>query len=147
MTPIVFLVLLFALPGGAQSEPLPHSHKRLLPLMDCDTCEEIMLRLWSAWKQGAKVDAILSEACNPYSDVSKSMCEDFIHTNKPQLNNLLQNQEQSDLCGELDFCVRKEEARLLGLNECTWGPSHWCSSRETAVKCKTVDYCEKHGWG
>lgn len=24
---------------------------------------------------------------------------------------------------------------LLGSNECTWGPSYWCSSEEAKVKC------------
>ncbi|XP_038641447.1 prosaposin-like [Scyliorhinus canicula] len=118
----------------------------VLPIMSCDTCEGIMLQLQTARKRGYEVDVLLSKACNSYSDVSNLMCEDFIQSNKPQLNNLLQHQEQRDLCGELDLCVRKETGQMLGLDECLWGPSYWCATRETAVRCQTIDYCEKHGW-
>ncbi|XP_072341590.1 prosaposin-like isoform X2 [Scyliorhinus torazame] len=118
----------------------------VLPTMFCDTCEEIMLRLQSARKQGAEVDAILSEACNPYSDVSKSECEDFIHSSKPQLSILLQNQEQSDLCVELSVCRRQRTIEILGPDKCTWGPAYWCSAPENARECGTLNYCERHGW-
>lgn len=37
----------------------------------------------------------------------------------------------------------KQKAPLLGVNECTWGPYHICSSREIAVKCNKLEYCEK----
>ena len=34
---------------------------------------------------------------------------------------------------------------LLGANECTWGPSHWCSDKAVAEKCgqHAFDYCER----
>ncbi|XP_078421896.1 prosaposin-like isoform X2 [Cetorhinus maximus] len=118
----------------------------MLPKMSCNMCEDIVHQLQSARKQGTEVDVLLPKACNSYSDVSNLLCEDFIYSHKARLSNLLQNQEDKDLCGELDFCVRKVEAKLLGRDECTWGPSHWCTSQEIAARCKAVEYCEKYGW-
>lgn len=37
--------------------------------------------------------------------------------------------------------VKKEEAHLVGLNECTWGPAHWCANEDNAQKCKASQFC------
>jgi len=29
---------------------------------------------------------------------------------------------------------------LMGSSRCTWGPSYWCSSHETAVECNVSIY-------
>ncbi|XP_041066126.1 prosaposin-like [Carcharodon carcharias] len=118
----------------------------MLPIMSCNMCENVVHQLKSARKQGTEVDVLLPKACNSYSDASKLVCEDFIHSHKAQLSNLLQNQEDKDLCGELDFCVRKVEAVLLGRDECTWAPSHWCQTWESATRCKNVALCQQLGW-
>ncbi|XP_078061824.1 prosaposin-like [Mustelus asterias] len=118
----------------------------VLPIMECDMCENLMQQLQSARTEGTGVDILLSGACNPYSDISKLVCEDFIRSNKPTLSTLLENQEERDLCGELDLCVRAVKVQLLGRDECTWGPSHLCSDRKIAIKCQAVDDCEKYGW-
>jgi len=37
--------------------------------------------------------------------------------------------------------------RLLGADECTWGPSHWCASLENAKKCSgSEEFCRKKVW-
>lgn len=36
-----------------------------------------------------------------------------------------------------------EKNFLVGENECTWGPSHWCKDEETAKKCSSIDFCKK----
>ncbi|XP_078095407.1 prosaposin-like isoform X2 [Mustelus asterias] len=118
----------------------------VLPIMECDMCENLMQQLQSARTEGTGVDILLSGACNPYSDISKLVCEDFIRSNKPTLSTLLENQEERDLCGELHLCVRKVEATLTGLDECTWAPSHWCTTLESALRCKNVKLCEELGW-
>lgn len=35
-----------------------------------------------------------------------------------------------------DDHVEKKHEHLVGAHECTWGPSHWCSSEEIAEMCK-----------
>lgn len=40
-----------------------------------------------------------------------------------------------------------DEDQLVGANDCTWGPSHWCSSEEVAERCETVSYCQKQNLG
>lgn len=39
--------------------------------------------------------------------------------------------------------VVTEKHFLVGENECTWGPGHWCKDEETAKKCSTLDYCKR----
>ncbi|XP_078421897.1 prosaposin-like [Cetorhinus maximus] len=111
-------------------------------ILSCNMCEDIVRQLQSARKQGTEVDVLLPKACNSYSDASKLACDNFIRSHKARLGNFLQKQEDKDLCGELDFCVRKKEAVLLGRNECTWAPSHWCQTWESAARCKLLS---RHG--
>merc|ERR1712170_264013 len=40
-----------------------------------------------------------------------------------------------------------DEDQLVGANDCTWGPSHWCSSEEVAERCETDSYCQKQNLG
>lgn len=37
--------------------------------------------------------------------------------------------------------VEKEQAHLVGLDECTWGPAHWCATEESAQKCNVRIEC------
>merc|ERR1712226_1194263 len=43
--------------------------------------------------------------------------------------------------------LAEEEDPISGADECTWGPSHWCSSEEVATKCELVDYCIENNQG
>lgn len=36
---------------------------------------------------------------------------------------------------------------LVGDNECTWGPSHWCKDEETATKCGSMEFCKNNKIG
>jgi len=38
-------------------------------------------------------------------------------------------------------------AGLLGANECTWGPTHWCSDKKVAQKCGVEDHCRDNKLG
>lgn len=37
--------------------------------------------------------------------------------------------------------VEKKEVHLVGLDECTWGPGHWCATEENAQKCNVSIDC------
>ncbi|XP_067857396.1 prosaposin-like [Heptranchias perlo] len=128
----------------------PKSSVPLYELMtgiSCGTCEDIVRHLRSAQNNGTEVTVLLVKSCNSLSGTSRFVCEDFVHSYKPQLISLLQkSQEKKDVCAELDICVRKRKVNLLGVDECTWGPSHWCKDLETATRCHAVEHCEKHMW-
>lgn len=69
----------------------------------------------------------------------------------------------AESCGQdvVDYCFENElgvflappepmiddSEPLLGADECTWGPSHWCSDRSIAESCgeDAVNYCEEEG--
>ncbi|XP_067879394.1 prosaposin-like isoform X2 [Heterodontus francisci] len=115
--------------------------------ISCGACEDIVRHLGSARRNGTEVDALLADGCKSLSAVSHFVCEDFVHSYKPQLGSLLQkSQEGKDICAELDICVRKKYVHLLGVNECTWGPAHWCKDLEIATRCNAVEHCKKHVW-
>lgn len=43
--------------------------------------------------------------------------------------------------------VEKKEVHLVGLDECTWGPGHWCATEENAQKCNASEFCAKKKLG
>ncbi|XP_053678850.1 uncharacterized protein LOC128729217 [Anopheles nili] len=43
--------------------------------------------------------------------------------------------------------VKKEQAKLVGLNECSWGPSYWCKDEASAKQCKSTNYCKDRKLG
>ncbi|XP_059820207.1 prosaposin-like isoform X2 [Hypanus sabinus] len=116
-------------------------------IISCDACDSIAQHLRQAQKSGSEVKTLLEKGCNSLSGTQRSLCENFVQSYKKELSKLLQkSQEEKDICRELDLCVRKQTERLLGENECTWGPAQWCKDRKTADKCHAVDYCKKHRW-
>ncbi|XP_051897197.1 prosaposin-like isoform X2 [Pristis pectinata] len=119
----------------------------LLSGVSCTTCENTVRHLRLAQKNGTDVDALLVKGCSSLSGTQRFLCEDFVHSYKPQLSMMLQkSQEERDICVELDICIRKKNVPLLGENECTWGPSHWCKDLETATRCNAVEHCKQHIW-
>ncbi|XP_055637082.1 uncharacterized protein LOC129775888 isoform X2 [Toxorhynchites rutilus septentrionalis] len=51
-----------------------------------------------------------------------------------------------DEVAKSDHVERKHE-HLVGAQECTWGPSHFCSSEEIAQRCNTSKYCSEKKLG
>uniref|UniRef100_A0A182MI21 Saposin n=1 Tax=Anopheles culicifacies TaxID=139723 RepID=A0A182MI21_9DIPT len=43
--------------------------------------------------------------------------------------------------------VQKKDAMLVGLNECSWGPSYWCKNEASAAQCKSTNYCKERKLG
>lgn len=43
--------------------------------------------------------------------------------------------------------VKKETSYLVGLDECTWGPAHWCATEENAHKCNASQFCKNKKLG
>lgn len=43
--------------------------------------------------------------------------------------------------------VEKKKAYMVGDDECTWGPAHWCANEENAQKCNASQFCAKKKLG
>ncbi|XP_062913191.1 prosaposin-like [Mobula hypostoma] len=115
--------------------------------ISCGTCENMVHHLRLARKNGSEVDELLEKGCSSLSGTQRSLCENFVHSYKPELSGMLQkSQEEKDICGELSICIRKKTIPLLGENKCTWGPAYWCKDKETATKCNAVEHCKNHVW-
>jgi len=39
-----------------------------------------------------------------------------------------------------------QKARMLGVDECTFGPSFWCASEDNAKKCRATTHCQEKVW-
>ena len=60
---------------------------------------------------------------------------------------LLKSRIQTEMTTGCGVRVESGEQGLLGANECTWGPAHWCASVENAKNCGegAVQHCIDRG--
>ncbi|XP_032869785.1 pulmonary surfactant-associated protein B [Amblyraja radiata] len=107
----------------------------------CDVCEKMENHLSLGQKSGTD----MVKTCSSWSGATFLLCEDFVYAYKPQLEMMLPDKSK-DICKELRLCVRLTTEKLLGKNDCTWGPRHWCSDKAIAARCKSTEYCEEKGW-
>ncbi|XP_043537068.1 prosaposin-like [Chiloscyllium plagiosum] len=83
-----------------------------LPIVSCDMCEEVARQFKVAQTKGTRTDLVLREACNPFSDISNFVCEEFVYTHVPLLTTVPEYPEDYDLCGALHICTRKVDAHF-----------------------------------
>uniref|UniRef100_A0A182SVB4 Saposin B-type domain-containing protein n=1 Tax=Anopheles maculatus TaxID=74869 RepID=A0A182SVB4_9DIPT len=43
--------------------------------------------------------------------------------------------------------AEKKFATVVGMNECSWGPSFWCKNEANAQQCKSTTYCKERKLG
>ena len=54
--------------------------------------------------------------------------------------------DENFVCEKMQLCsAAPKKQKLLGANECTFGPSHWCASHENAKSCGATDFCLEKG--
>jgi saposin len=126
----------------------------------CGVCETVVQYVDSLLQENATREEIkqtLEKVCNFLPSEVQSECNIFIDTYAATLIDLLEKElTPAQVCQELGLCTKKAmvpmveivpaKAHLVGTNECTFGPSYWCATRENAKKCKTEAHCEKHGY-
>uniref|UniRef100_A0A182QQD3 Saposin n=1 Tax=Anopheles farauti TaxID=69004 RepID=A0A182QQD3_9DIPT len=55
--------------------------------------------------------------------------------------------EDESVLPETDRPEQQKKAFLVGLNECSWGPSYWCKDEASAEQCKSTSYCKERKLG
>lgn len=106
----------------------------------CVLCEFIMTKLEQELKdkttQDEIKDAVLNICSKLPSSVSKQ-CSKFVDQYASLIISLIDTVPPKQICMQMSLCAAvKKSAFLVGDSECTWGPSHFCSDKQIADKCK-----------
>lgn len=94
----------------------------------------------------AEIEEAVRKVCNFLPDSYKTECDQLVQQYEPILVQLLLQMLDPDfVCMKLGACPGAAH-RLLGTEQCSWGPSFWCKNMETAQQCNAVAHCQRHVW-
>lgn len=115
---------------------------------DCGICRHLtqsVKRTVGTNATQVEITAAVEKSCSDsLNDLLK--CEKFLQIYQPQLVKLVTKPwDVETTCKEIGACTSTKEA-LLGTKDCSWGPSYWCKDKETAAKCKAIQYCTMRVW-
>ncbi|XP_030603550.1 prosaposin-like isoform X2 [Archocentrus centrarchus] len=94
----------------------------------------------------AEIEEAVRKVCNFLPDSYKTQCDQLVEQYEPILIQLLLEMLDPDfVCMKLGACPEAGR-RLLGTEQCSWGPAFWCKNMETAKQCNAVAHCQRHVW-
>uniref|UniRef100_A0A8C4Y5X7 Prosaposin n=1 Tax=Gopherus evgoodei TaxID=1825980 RepID=A0A8C4Y5X7_9SAUR len=115
----------------------------------CDVCKMVVHYLEKQLEKnatGAEIEAALEKVCHFLPKSISEECVQFVDQYEPLLVTLLTEiMDPTFVCSKLGVCVSTKQ-RLLGSEECVWGPGYWCKNMETAAQCNAVEHCKRHVW-
>jgi len=131
--------------------------------VECTVCETVVQYLEALVEENATITVIehaLEKVCNFLPAKFSQECDYVVETYGPLAIKLITTElTPKEICEKVRACSKttkmeliteakevKTSQKLLGESECTWGPKHWCSSKENAARCQATDYCEQTGW-
>ncbi|XP_059374089.1 prosaposin-like [Carassius carassius] len=115
----------------------------------CDVCKMAVRYVDGILEQNAtqaEIEDALMKVCNFLPEAFRDECHQLIEQYEPLLVQLLlQTLDPDFVCMKLGACPEAVQ-RLLGLQQCSWGPAYWCKNVETASRCNALDHCRRHVW-
>ncbi|KAM6916421.1 prosaposin [Xenentodon cancila] len=94
----------------------------------------------------AEIEEAVKKVCSFLPDAYQTECDQLIAQYEPMLVQLLLQMLEPDfVCMKLGACPEAVN-KLLGAEQCTWGPQYWCKNMETATLCNAVAHCQRHVW-
>ncbi|CAJ1067774.1 prosaposin isoform X2 [Xyrichtys novacula] len=94
----------------------------------------------------AQIEEAVRKACSFLPDAFRTECDQMVEQYEPMLIQLLLQMLEPDfVCMKLGACPEAVQ-RLLGTEQCSWGPAFWCKNMETATRCNAVAHCKRHVW-
>jgi saposin len=125
----------------------------------CAVCETVVQYLETMLETNAtmaQIEALLQTVCSAIPSL-KQQCDAFVQKYEAQIIHYVSTlASPKEVCTLIGVCADKraddevkevkQTVKLLGENECSWGPSYWCQNRHTAEQCKAVDHCKKYVW-
>lgn len=118
------------------------------PNDECATCKAVVTALDAELESNQTQQAIINElekVCAKLGPLA-SACENWVSTNGPALiDDLAQKLDPTTVCDDLHLCSAvpslSQANPLLGGEKCTYGPSYWCTNKDTANACGQLDFC------
>uniref|UniRef100_A0A672LIQ7 Prosaposin-like n=1 Tax=Sinocyclocheilus grahami TaxID=75366 RepID=A0A672LIQ7_SINGR len=125
------------------------SHQRFEAGGFCDVCKMAVRYVDGILEQNAtqaEIEDAVMKVCNFLPDAVRDECHQLIEQYEPLLVQLLlQTLDPDFVCMKLGACPEAVQ-KLLGLEQCSWGPAYWCKNVETASRCNALDHCRRHVW-
>ncbi|XP_052006432.1 prosaposin-like isoform X2 [Xyrauchen texanus] len=115
----------------------------------CDVCKMAVRYVDGIMEQNAtqaEIEDAVRKVCKFLPDSVRDECDQLVQQYEPLLVQLLlQTLDPDFICMKLGACPGAVQ-RLLGLEQCSWGPGYWCKNVETAARCNALDHCRRHVW-
>uniref|UniRef100_A0AAQ4PFH6 Prosaposin n=1 Tax=Gasterosteus aculeatus aculeatus TaxID=481459 RepID=A0AAQ4PFH6_GASAC len=94
----------------------------------------------------AQIEEAVRKVCSFLPDSLQTECDQMVAQYEPMLIQLLLQMLDPDfVCMKMGACPEAVR-RLLGTEQCSWGPAFWCKNAETASRCNAVAHCRRHVW-
>ncbi|XP_056147569.1 prosaposin [Lampris incognitus] len=115
----------------------------------CDVCKLAVRYVVDMLEENAtqsEIEDVVRKVCNFLPESVRSECDQLVEQYEPILVQvLLQMLEPDFVCMKIGACSETVQ-RLLGTEQCSWGPAFWCKNMETATRCNAVAHCKRHVW-
>ncbi|XP_028323904.1 prosaposin isoform X2 [Gouania willdenowi] len=115
----------------------------------CDVCKMAVNYIDGVLEQNiteAKIGEAVRKVCSFLPSSYQTQCDQFVEQYEPMLIQLLLQMMDPDfVCTKVGACPGAVK-RLLGTEQCSWGPAFWCKNMETASLCNAVTHCKRHVW-
>ncbi|XP_067277847.1 prosaposin isoform X2 [Pseudorasbora parva] len=115
----------------------------------CDVCKMAVRYVDGILEQNAtqaEIEEAVMKVCSFLPDSVRDQCNQLIEQYEPLLVQLLlQTLDPDFVCMKLGACPEAVQ-RLLGMEQCSWGPAYWCKNVVTAARCNAMDHCRRHVW-
>ncbi|KAL0983714.1 hypothetical protein UPYG_G00131710 [Umbra pygmaea] len=131
--------------------------RAFIPVMDksrfkvggfCQVCKMAVNYIDGILEQNStesEIEDAVRKVCSFLPESVRSECDQLVEQYEPMLVELLLQMMDPDfVCTKLGACP--EVRRLLGVEQCSWGPSYWCKNMDTAKRCNAVAHCTRHVW-
>ncbi|XP_008281683.1 prosaposin isoform X2 [Stegastes partitus] len=94
----------------------------------------------------AEIEDAVMKVCSFLPSSYQTECDQLVEQYEPMLVQLLLQMLDPDfVCMKVGACPESVR-RLLGTEQCSWGPAFWCKNMETATRCNAVAHCKRHVW-
>ncbi|KAM3863255.1 prosaposin [Diretmus argenteus] len=94
----------------------------------------------------AEIEDAVRKVCSFLPDSMQTECDQLVEQYEPMLVQLLLQMLDPDfVCMKVGACP-EAGSRLLGTEQCSWGPAFWCKNMATATRCNAVAHCKRHVW-
>ncbi|XP_070772119.1 prosaposin isoform X1 [Enoplosus armatus] len=115
----------------------------------CDVCKMAVGYIDGILEKNAteaQIEEAVKKVCSFLPDSLQTECDQLIEQYEPMLVQLLLQMLDPDfVCMKVGACPEAVR-RLLGTEQCSWGPAFWCKNMETATRCNAVAHCKRHVW-